>query len=332
MHHRKNAPELSEAPLLPKTRINPDSNTEIMEQTKRPSIDRVIGHLCSIDEMRHVCPTRTGEGEPLLSTGNVRRIIELASRLMFPGFFTESDGDPSIMRSVMTLECHELHTLLSTQVAAGLCFDRSNCEISLAEIRRRADICADSFFESLPGLRHILDTDIDATYLGDPAAISTHEVIACYPGFRATMSYRIAHRLYDLGAPIVPRMITELAHSETGIDIHPGATIGERFVIDHGTGVVIGATAIIGNNVKIYQGVTLGARSFVTDDSNNPVKGIPRHPIIGNDVVIYSNSTILGRVNIGDGAVIGGNLWVTRDVDPGEKLIQARADNFRSSR
>ena len=127
-------------------------------------------------------------------------------------------------------------------------------------------------------------------------------------------------------------MITELAHSDTGIDIHPGARIGHSFVIDHGTGVVIGATAIIGNNVKIYQGVTLGAKSFVTDDSNNPIKGIARHPIIGNNVVIYSNSTILGRVNIGDDAIIGGNLWVTRDVEPGEKLIQARADNFRSSR
>ncbi|MCM1355935.1 MAG: serine acetyltransferase [Staphylococcus sp.] len=303
-----------------------------MEQTKRPSIDRVIGHLCSIDDMRHVCPTRSGEGEPLLSNSSTRRIVELASRLMFPGFFTESGGGPSVMRSVMTLECHELHDLLVTQITAGLCFDRNNCETSLTELRSQAGQCADIFVESLPAIRHILDTDIEATYLGDPAAISHHEVIACYPGFRATISYRIAHRLYELGVPIVPRMITELAHSDTGIDIHPAATIGERFVIDHGTGVVIGATAIIGDNVKIYQGVTLGAKSFVTDDSNNPVKGIPRHPIIGNNVVIYSNSTILGRVNIGDNAIIGGNLWVTRDVEPGEKLIQARADNFRSSR
>lgn len=303
-----------------------------MEQTKRPSIDRVIGHLCSIDDMRHVCPTRSGEGEPLLSNSSTRRIVELASRLMFPGFFTESGGGPSVMRSVMTLECHELYDLLVTQITAGLCFDRNNCETSLTELRSHAAQCADTFIESLPAIRHILDTDIEATYLGDPAAISHHEVIACYPGFRATISYRIAHRLHELKVPIVPRMITEQAHSDTGIDIHPAATIGERFVIDHGTGVVIGATAIIGDNVKIYQGVTLGAKSFVTDDSNNPVKGIPRHPIIGNNVVIYSNSTILGRVNIGDDAIIGGNLWVTRDVEPGEKLIQARADNFRSSR
>ncbi len=305
-----------------------------MEQTptNRPRIDQVIGHLCSIDEMRHVCPTRQGEGEPLLSNQSVRRIVDLASRLMFPGFFTDTDRGPSVLRSVMTLECHELRDLLTEQITAGLCFDRDNCDTTLEGLRSRAQSDADTFIDSLPALRHILDTDIDATYLGDPAAVSTHEVIACYPGFRATISYRVAHQLQRQGVPIVPRMITEQAHSDTGIDIHPGAEIGERFVIDHGTGVVIGATAILGNNVKIYQGVTLGAKSFVTDDSNNPVKGIPRHPIIGDNVVIYSNSTILGRVHIGDNAVIGGNLWVTRDVAPGEKLIQARADNFRSSR
>ena len=282
--------------------------------------------------MRHVCPTRQGEGEPLLSNQSVRRIVDLASRLMFPGFFTDTDRGPSVLRSVMTLECHELRDLLTEQITAGLCFDRDNCDTTLEGLRSRAQSDADTFIDSLPALRHILDTDIDATYLGDPAAVSTHEVIACYPGFRATISYRVAHQLQRQGVPIVPRMITEQAHSDTGIDIHPGAEIGERFVIDHGTGVVIGATAILGNNVKIYQGVTLGAKSFVTDDSNNPVKGIPRHPIIGDNVVIYSNSTILGRVHIGDNAVIGGNLWVTRDVAPGEKLIQARADNFRSSR
>lgn len=305
-----------------------------MEQTptNRPRIDQVIGHLCSIDEMRHVCPTRQGEGEPLLSNQSVRRIVDLASRLMFPGFFTDTDRGPSVLRSVMTLECYELRDLLTEQITAGLCFDRDNCDTTLEGLRLRAQSDADTFIDSLPALRHILDTDIDATYLGDPAAVSTHEVIACYPGFRATISYRVAHQLQRQGVPIVPRMITEQAHSDTGIDIHPGAEIGERFVIDHGTGVVIGATAILGSNVKIYQGVTLGAKSFVTDDSNNPVKGIPRHPIIGDNVVIYSNSTILGRVHIGDNAVIGGNLWVTRDVAPGEKLIQARADNFRSSR
>lgn len=305
-----------------------------MEQNpdKRFQIDEVIGHLCSIDDMRHVCPARTGEGEPLLSNSAVRRIVDLASRLMFPGFLTDSDHDTSVMRSVMTIECHELQRLLTEQITAALCFSNDHSGTSLPGLRLIAARMADAFIAGLPDIRHILDTDIDATYLGDPAATSTHEVIVCYPGFRATMSYRIAHRLLELEVPVVPRMITEQAHSDTGIDIHPGARIGEGFVIDHGTGVVIGATAIIGRNVKLYQGVTLGAKSFVTDDSNNPVKGIPRHPILGDGVVVYSNSTILGRVTIGDGAVIGGNLWVTRDVEAGEKLIQARADNFRSAR
>lgn len=293
-------------------------------------IDEVIGRLCNIDDMRHACPSRRGQGEPVLSGRAVARIVELARELMFPGFFNEAADTRPILRSMMTIQCHELRRLLHEQITAGLCFDTDLCEVALTNLYARAGEAADKFVGSLPRLRSVLDTDIDATYLGDPAAVSTHEVIACYPGVRATMSFRIAHCLYELGVPIVPRMITEQAHSDTGIDIHPGATIGEGFVIDHGTGVVIGATAIIGKRVKIYQGVTLGARSFVTDDFNNPVKGIPRHPIIEDDVVIYSNSTILGRVTVGRGAVIGGNLWVSRDVGPGEKLVQAKADDFRT--
>lgn len=296
----------------------------------RTPIDDIVDQLCSHADMHHVCPERRHEGEPVLSNHSVRRIVELTSGLLFPGFFNDSIESPSVMRSMLNLACHELRHLLVHQITAGLCFADADCAAPLADLHRSASEAADSFIASLPALRGILDTDIDATYLGDPAATSTHEVLICYPGLRATISHRIAHNLLKLGVPIIPRMISEQAHSDTGIDIHPGASIGERFVIDHGTGVVIGATAIIGRNVKLYQGVTLGARSFVTDDSNNPVKGIPRHPIIGDDVVIYSNSTILGRVNIGDGAVIGGNLWVTRDVAPGEKLVQARADNFRS--
>ncbi len=296
----------------------------------RTRTDEIVDRLCSHADMHHVCPERRHEGEPVLSNLSVKRIVELTSGLLFPGFFNDTIESPSVLRSMLTLACHELRNLLVHQITAGLCFTEADCGTPLSDLHRRASAAADSFIDTLPELRRVLDTDIDATYLGDPAATSTHEVLICYPGIRATISHRIAHSLLQLGVPIIPRMISELAHSDTGIDIHPGASIGERFVIDHGTGVVIGATAIIGHNVKLYQGVTLGARSFVTDDSNNPVKGIPRHPIIGNDVVIYSNSTILGRVTIGDGAIIGGNLWVTRDVAPGEKLIQPRADNFRS--
>lgn len=292
-------------------------------------MEGVVDSLCDFDTMHHVCPRRHNEGEPLLSNTTVRRIVRLACGLMFPGFYDDTVVSASELRSRMTLDCHELRRLLHHQICAALCFADTDCVRSLESINAEADSAAVTFITRLPKLRAILDTDIDATFLGDPAATSTHEVIVCYPGLRATMSHRIAHELLGLGVPILPRMISEQAHSDTGIDIHPGATIGRRFVIDHGTGVVIGATAIIGDNVKIYQGVTLGARSFVKDENDNPVKGIPRHPIIGDNVVIYSNSTILGRITVGDGAVIGGNLWVTSPVAPGEKLIQAIPENFK---
>ena len=174
----------------------------------------------------------------------------------------------------------------------------------------------------LPELRKQLDMDVEATYNGDPAAESFDEIICCYPAIKAMINYRIAHKMLKLGVKLVPRIITEKAHAETGIDIHPAATIGHHFSIDHGTGVVIGATCIIGNNVKLYQGVTLGAKSFPLDEKGHPIKGILRHPIIEDDVIIYSNSTVLGRITIGRGTVIGGNLWVTEGTKPGEKLMQ----------
>ena len=182
------------------------------------------------------------------------------------------------------------------------------------------------FVEFLPELRRVLMTDIEAAYYGDPAAKSFAEIILCYPAVRAISNHRIAHKLLEQGVPMIPRMISEMAHSETGIDIHPGATIGERFSIDHGTGVVIGETAIIGDNVKIYQGVTLGAKSFELDEFGNPVKDVPRHPILEDDVIVYANATILGRVTIGKGAVIGGNIWVTSDVERGAKVVQSKVN------
>ena len=192
-------------------------------------------------------------------------------------------------------------------------------------MREEAVKIAAEFLKSLPELRKILTTDVIAAYNGDPAAESYGEVIFCYPAIRAISNHRIAHQLLKLGVPLIPRMISEMAHSETGIDIHPAATIGSYFTIDHGTGVVIGATAIIGNNVKIYQGVTLGAKSFPLDENGNPIKGIPRHPIIKDNVIIYSNASILGRITIGEGATIGGNIWVTEDVPAGARVMQSKA-------
>ena len=184
---------------------------------------------------------------------------------------------------------------------------------------------AAKFISKLPAMRRILATDVEAAYNGDPAAESYGEVIFCYPAIKAISNYRIAHELLELGVPLIPRIITEMAHSETGIDIHPAAKIGTHFTIDHGTGVVIGATSIIGNNVKLYQGVTLGAKSFPLDADGKPIKGIPRHPILEDNVIVYSNATILGRITIGRDATVGGNIWVTENVPAGARIVQTKA-------
>jgi serine O-acetyltransferase len=187
----------------------------------------------------------------------------------------------------------------------------------------RAAAVAAAFAEALPGIRRLLDSDVLAAYRGDPAARSVDEVLLCYPGVRAMINHRIAHALYGLGVPLLARVIAEMAHSETGIDIHPGARIGPGFFIDHGTGVVIGETAVIGERVRLYQHVTLGAKSFPAGDDGSLVKGLARHPVVEDDVVIYAGATVLGRVVIGRGSVIGGNVWLTRSVPPGSQLTQA---------
>jgi len=180
-----------------------------------------------------------------------------------------------------------------------------------------------AFAATLPGLRRLLDTDTLAAFTGDPAARSVDEVLLCYPGLTALIHHRIAHSLYRLGLPLLGRIVAEAAHSETGIDIHPGAQIGAGFFIDHGTGVVIGETAVIGERVRLYQNVTLGAKSFPTDDDGSLKKGLARHPIVEDEVVIYAGATVLGRVTIGRGSVIGGNVWLTNSVPPGSVITQA---------
>ncbi|WP_426190214.1 serine O-acetyltransferase EpsC [Massilia sp. DWR3-1-1] len=180
-----------------------------------------------------------------------------------------------------------------------------------------------SFAAALPAIRTLLDSDVLAAYQGDPAARSVDEVLLCYPGILAMVHYRLAHQLYVLDLPLLARIVAELAHAATGIDIHPGATIGSGFFIDHGTGVVIGETAIIGERVRLYQAVTLGAKRFPTDADGNLQKGLPRHPVVEDDVVIYAGATILGRITLGKGAVIGGNVWLTHDVPAGARVAQA---------
>lgn len=190
----------------------------------------------------------------------------------------------------------------------------------------RAHAIVDTFARRLPAIRRLLDSDVEAAFAGDPAARSVDEILLCYPFVTAILCHRLAHELYALGITLVARMIAEIAHSETAIDIHPGATIGRGFFIDHGSGVVIGETAVIGERVRLYQAVTLGARSFPADAEGALIKGIARHPIIEDDVVIYAGATILGRVTIGAGSVIGGNVWLTEGVAPGSVIHQACAE------
>jgi serine O-acetyltransferase len=223
-----------------------------------------------------------------------------------------------------------LQTALSRlygQIRLELRYDRGTA--NAAEIDDEAARIIRGFAEDLPAVRRLLDEDVEAAYAGDPAARSVDEVLLCYPSVQAIIHHRMAHRLHELGVPLVARIIAEIAHSTTGIDIHPAAQIGRRFFIDHGSGVVIGETALIGDRVRIYQAVTLGARSFPGEENGLLVKGIPRHPVVENDVVIYAGATILGRVTIGAGSVIGGNVWLTEDVAPGSLIHQAFAERER---
>jgi serine O-acetyltransferase len=261
---------------------------------------------------------------PLPSRDVVVAIVEDLRAALFPGYFGVTEASAESMRFHVGATLDHVIRALTEQVRRGLCFACADGPgDGCAECELKARRIALDFLDRLPEVQRLLATDVRAAYEGDPAASTADEAIFCYPGVLAITSYRLAHELYRLGVPLIPRIVTEHAHSLTGIDIHPGAQIGAAFFIDHGTGVVIGETTIIGERVRLYQGVTLGAKSMPLDENGNPVKGIARHPIVEDDVVIYSGATILGRVTIGRGAVIGGNVWLTRSVEPGERVTQA---------
>lgn len=264
------------------------------------------------------------EGIPFPSVNRLSEIVDICRSLLFPGYYGNSIIDEETLSFHVGVEVVTLYEKLTKQIAAGLAFASAQEKKSSDSIWDDARCRSKAFVESLPDLRELLANDVQAHYRNDPAAHNNGEVILCYPGMRAISSYRIAHRLVELGVPLIPRMITELAHSETGIDINPEARIGKSFAIDHGTGVVIGATCIIGNNVTIYQGVTLGAKNFPQEEDGSLVKGIERHPILGDNVIVYANATILGRITIGKGSVIGGNIWLTHDVPENTKLFYSQ--------
>lgn len=256
----------------------------------------------------------------------VYRVLAGLRAAMFPGLNEAEEVSPARSNLFIGNSIRNAAVELCDVVERALkntCpnYGRPGC----SKCRERACEITIALIGALPDIRALLQTDIEAAYLGDPAACSEEEILLSYPAFDAISIYRIAHKLYELQVPVIPRIMTEYAHQLTGIDIHPGATIGPSFFIDHGTGVVIGETCTIGSNVKIYQGVTLGAKSFPTDENGNPVKGIKRHPDIGDRVVIYAGATILGGDTVvGADSVIGGNVWLTHSVPPQTTVYNAQ--------
>jgi serine O-acetyltransferase len=290
----------------------------------------VLDELCAANEAvfrrrgRVILPSRTVVAE----------LVEDLRAVLYPVHFAGADDTGRSLRSRIGVRLDKARQALEEQVRRGFEF---SCEH--VPSRPRCALCAERAGEvasavvgRLPAIRRMVDADVRAAFDGDPALHSIDEALFCYPGIRATLQYRIAHELHRLDVPLIPRLISELAHAETGIDIHPGARIAPSFFIDHGTGVVIGETALIGERVRLYQGVTLGARSFATDDRGRLIKGAPRHPIVEDDVVIYAGATILGRITIGRGATIGGNVWLTRSVPAGSRVhqVQARQETFEN--
>jgi serine O-acetyltransferase len=298
-------------------------NEKEMMTSRTDIITRTVEELSDCESYKGLFYQQR-EGEPLPSAHILHEIVELTRAILFPGYYGNFTINSATIEYHTGVNAERLYSLLTEQVFAGLVFGSEEGESDIPATRENASDIALKCIAKLPEMRRTLATDVIAVFNGDPAAQSCGEVICCYPAIRAISNYRLAHELYLLHVPLIPRIITEMAHNETGIDIHPGAVIGHHFAIDHGTGVVIGATSIIGNNVKLYQGVTLGARSFPLDEEGKPIKGIPRHPILEDNVIVYSNATILGRITIGHDATVGGNIWVTEDVPAGTRIIQRK--------
>ncbi len=290
-----------------------------------PELDSVVERLChssSLDAVWH----RPAQGAAMPSLDALKEIMERLRAAVFPGYFGSTRIRRESMRYHLAANLDSIYHKLSEQILRGFCFScegrhaATPCEACESE----GTAAALKFMDRLSEIRRLLAGDAQAAYEGDPAATSPGETIFCYPSMHAMFHHRIAHELYTLKVPVIPRIISEMAHSCTGIDIHPGATIGEDFFIDHGTGVVIGETCILGRNCRLYQGVTLGALSFPKNPDGTLTKGIPRHPVLEDNVTVYAGATILGRVTIGAGAVIGGNVWITSDVPAGARISQEK--------
>jgi serine O-acetyltransferase len=311
-----------------KREIPPDEEIVTANQDgtapKRWQLDRIVAELRISREETHSI-RRDGEARRTPSRAALEDILNRLTEALFPRHYGRFDLDGE------NLDYFVGHTLsialdqLCKQIHRGALFVGD--ELSPGFHRRDAIELTRRFASELPALRGLLISDLRAAFVGDPAAKNFPEILIGYPGMTAIIHHRLALILHRLDARLVARLVAEIAHARTGIDIHPGASIGSGFFIDHGTGVVIGETAIIGENVRIYQAVTLGARHFPTDEGGNLIKGDARHPVVEDDVVIYAGATILGRITIGRGSTIGGNVWVTKDVPPNSLVTQATARN-----
>lgn len=300
------------------------------DTTKRPEVDlRAI-----VDQLAKCGSPLAGlpGGQALLpSRDTVIEIVEALRSVVFPGYFGTADLREESLHYYVGATLEKAARTLEEQVRRAISFSERHDYHACAHCAAAARDAVAAFLVQVPEIRRLCLSDVEAAYEGDPALKSRDEAIFAYPGVFAVTNQRIAHALHMQGVPLIPRIITEYAHTLTGIDIHPGASIGEKFFIDHGTGVVVGETSRIGRNVRLYQGVTLGAKSFPLDEHGNPIKGIDRHPIVEDDVVIYAGATILGRNVIGRGSSIGGNVWLTTGVPPGSRVTQAENREARFS-
>jgi serine O-acetyltransferase len=302
---------------------NSKQTRDLLLRSTQLDVDSIVMELRALrlasleSRNRHDRPPR------LPSRRIMASVAEGLSAAMFPNRLGSSEladeGIDHYVGHILNMTLRELMVQIQNELHYN-----SGLEMLSDEDRAQSIAITQSFAKRLPQIRSLLESDIKAAYEGDPAARNVDEVLVCYPGIMAIMHYRLAHVLHGLGVPLIARMISEIAHSVTGIEIHPGAQIGGSFFIDHGTGVVIGETAIIGQNVRLYQAVTLGAKRFPVDENGALVKGNLRHPIVEDDVVIYAGATILGRITIGRGSTIGGNVWLTRSVPPGSNISQAQ--------
>jgi serine O-acetyltransferase len=289
----------------------------------------VLDALCAPSTI--LAPNADAAARQLPSREAVAGLLDDLRGLLFPAHFGAPDLEGDGLRAHLAKRLDRAGLVLAAQVRRALTFtcagpDHDGGGFRCGSCDRRAAQVRDALVARLPAIRDILISDVRAAFAGDPAAQFIDETLLCYPGVAAITQHRIAHELFILSVPLIPRIIADLARATTGIDIHPGARIGPSFFIDHGTGVVIGETCAIGAGVRLYQGVTLGARGFPSGDDGHPIKGVPRHPIVEDGVVIYAGATILGRITIGRGAVIGGNVWLTRSVAPGARVTQAQVN------